>query len=163
VPPTLVRPAHRTLERGRQSPRKGDGHLFHIRLGQRRDVKPARRVSSITIGPLRPSRALQRHPRRCGSTGRQDATTPAVVCPTASRQPHPRANVRTTTKWEAPTPPPWKPLLDGYTACHDALQAARFSWTAVYPAILCVMPLHVIRIVRHVCKLLLMDKTRIHL
>jgi hypothetical protein len=36
--------------------------LFHARPGQRRDIKPARRVSSVTIGPVRPSRALQRHP-----------------------------------------------------------------------------------------------------
>jgi hypothetical protein len=102
---------------------------------------------------MKPFWALQRHPRRCGSMGRQDAATPAAVHPTASCQLRPRASVRMTTKREAPTPPPSKPLMDGYSAHHDALPVERFSRTAVYSATLCAIPLHVIRIVRHVCKL----------
>jgi hypothetical protein len=131
--------------------------LFPALPGQRRDVEPVRRVSSITIGPVQPSPLPRRHrghhPRRCGSTGRQDAAMPAAVHPTASRQLRPRASIRTTTKREAHTPPPSKPLLDGYRARHDALPAARFSRTAIYSATLCAIPLHVIRIVWHVCKL----------
>jgi hypothetical protein len=47
-----------------------------------------------------PSRALQHHLRRCGSSGQQDITTPATVRSPALRQPNPRADVRTTTKQE---------------------------------------------------------------
>jgi hypothetical protein len=84
--------------------------------------------------------------------GRQDAATPAVVRLTASRQLHTRVSVRTTTKWEAPTPPPSKPLLDGYRARRDALPEARCARMAVYSTTLCAIPLHVIRTVRHDCK-----------
>jgi hypothetical protein len=60
------------------------------------------------------------HPRHCGNPERQDDTTPAVVHLTASRQPHPRVNVRTATKREVPTRPPSKPLLGGNKTHHDA-------------------------------------------
>jgi hypothetical protein len=100
-----------------------------------------------------PSRALQHHPRHWGSTGRPDTATPATVHLTTSRQPHPRVSVRTTTREEAPTPLPSKPLLDGYRARHDALPEARFARTAVNSTTLHTMPLHVIRTVRHDCKL----------
>jgi hypothetical protein len=102
---------------------------------------------------MTPSRALQHHPRRCGSTGRQDAATLAAVRLTASRQLHPRVSARTTTKQKISTPPPSKPLLGGHRACHDALPEARFARTAVYSTILCAMPSHVARTVRHACKL----------
>jgi hypothetical protein len=39
VPPTLVRPTHRTLEKGRRSPRRGDERLLHARTGLCRDVR----------------------------------------------------------------------------------------------------------------------------
>jgi hypothetical protein len=84
--------------------------------------------------------------------GRQDAATPVVVRLTTSRQLHTRVSVRTTTKWEAPTPPPSKPLLDGYRARRDALPEARCARMAVYSTTLCAIPLHVIRTVRHDCK-----------
>jgi hypothetical protein len=76
-------------------------------------------------------------------TGRQNAATPAAVCPVASRQPHPRAYVRATPKQAIPTTPPSKPLLDGYRARHDAPPDARFTRTAVYSTTLYTMPLHV--------------------
>jgi hypothetical protein len=101
----------------------------------------------------RPSRALQCHPRRCGSTGRQDAAMLAVVRPTASRQLHPRISVRTTTKREISTPPPSKPLLGIYRARHDAPSKARFARTAVHSVALSAMPSHVARTVWHACKL----------
>jgi hypothetical protein len=62
VPPTLVRPTRCTLKRGRWSPRKGYGRLSRARPGRCRDVEPVRRVSSVTIGPVRPSPPPRRHP-----------------------------------------------------------------------------------------------------
>jgi hypothetical protein len=67
VLPTLVRTERRILERGRRNPRKGDGRLFHARPGQRRDVGPVRRVSSVTIGPVRPSPPPRHHPGHCSA------------------------------------------------------------------------------------------------
>jgi hypothetical protein len=56
--------------------------------GQRRDVGPAGPVTSVAIGPVRPSPPsptpslpLHHHPRRCGSVRRRDAATPATVPP----------------------------------------------------------------------------------
>jgi hypothetical protein len=62
VPPTLARSARRTLEGGRLNPRKEDGRLLRARSGQRRDVRPVKRISSVTIGPVRPSPPPRRHP-----------------------------------------------------------------------------------------------------
>jgi hypothetical protein len=45
VPPTPVRPAHRTLEKERQSPRREDARPLNDRTGRRRDVRPAERSS----------------------------------------------------------------------------------------------------------------------
>jgi hypothetical protein len=131
----------------------GGGRLFHARQGQHRDVGLVRRVSSLTIDPVRPTPPLQRHPRHCGSTGRQDAATLATVRLTASRQLHPRVSVRTTTKREISTPPPLKPPLDGHRARHDTPPEARFARTAVYSMILCAIPPHVVSTARHACKL----------
>jgi hypothetical protein len=118
--------------------------------GQRRDVGSAGPVTSVAIGPVRPSPssptpsgALHHHHQHCGGMGRQDAATPAAVRPVASRQPHPRANVRTTTKRVTPTSPPSKPLLDGYRARQDAPPDTRFARTAAYSVALYAMPLHV--------------------
>jgi hypothetical protein len=65
--PTLVRPARRTLERGRRSPRKGEGCLSRAHPGRRRDVRPVRRVPSVTIDPVEPSIPARRHPGRCNT------------------------------------------------------------------------------------------------
>jgi hypothetical protein len=159
-PPTPVRSTCRTLERGRRSPRREDGRLLHTCTELRRDVGPAGPVTSVAIGPVRPSPpsptpspALHHHPQHCGGTGRQDASTPVVVCPASSRQPHPRAYVWAMTKRATPTTPPSKPLLDGYRAHHDAPPDARFTRTAVYSITLYTMPLHIDKIVSHTCKL----------
>jgi hypothetical protein len=113
----------------------------------RRDQSPP--SPSVLCGHPRRPRC---HPRHCititntvGGVGtrRQDATTPAAVRPAASRQPHPRANVWTMTKRATPTPPPLKPLVDGYKVCHDAPPDARFARTTVYSTTLYAMPLHV--------------------
>jgi hypothetical protein len=66
------------LETGRWNPQKAYDRLLRTRLGRRRDVRPARRVPSVTSGPLRPSRALQCHPRHCGSPGRQTPPHPPL-------------------------------------------------------------------------------------
>jgi hypothetical protein len=90
----------------RAAPSKKDGGALEGKTGdyaapaqgQRRDVGPAGPVTSVAIGPVRPSppsptpsRALHHYPQHCWGTGRQDAATPAVVRPVAPRQPHPRA------------------------------------------------------------------------
>jgi hypothetical protein len=67
VLPTLVRLVRRTLERGRRNPRKGDGRLFRARPGQHRDIRPVRRVSSVTIGPVWQSLPPRRHPGHCSA------------------------------------------------------------------------------------------------
>jgi hypothetical protein len=100
-----------------------------------------------------PSRALHHHLLHCGGTGRQDAARPAAVHPAASRQPHPRANVWTTTEQEVSTPPPSKPFLDGHRTRHDVSLEARFARTAFYPTTLYTTPLHVDKTVWHACKL----------
>jgi hypothetical protein len=56
-----------TIERGRQNPRKGDGRLSCTRPGRRRDVGLVRRVSSVTISPVRPSPLPRRHPGHCST------------------------------------------------------------------------------------------------
>jgi hypothetical protein len=81
---TLVRPERCTLERGRQNLQKRDGHLFRACPGQRRDVRPVRRVSSVTIGPVRPSPPPRHHPRHCGAIPdamgvRGDKTLPRLL------------------------------------------------------------------------------------
>jgi hypothetical protein len=65
VPPTPIRPTHRTLEKGQQSPRRGDVRLLHARTGLHRDVRPAGAVTSVTIGPVRPSPPSRCHPGHC--------------------------------------------------------------------------------------------------
>jgi hypothetical protein len=62
VPPIPVRPAHRTLEKGWQNPRREDTRLLHARTGRRRDVMSVGAVTSISIGPVRPSPPSRRHP-----------------------------------------------------------------------------------------------------
>jgi hypothetical protein len=71
----------RTLERGRRSPRKGDGRLLHARTGLHRDVRPAGPVTSVAIGHVRPSPPYQHHPGHCITIsytvgGRGDRTPP---------------------------------------------------------------------------------------
>jgi hypothetical protein len=127
VPPTPVRPTRRTLERGRRSPRMEDGRLLHALTGLRRDAGPTGPVTSVAIGPMRPSpssptpsRALHHHPQHCGGGG--DKTPPRrLLCalwPPVSRtlepmygqrpnkrplQRHPR-NCSWTDTWHAMTP-----------------------------------------------------------
>jgi hypothetical protein len=148
-------PRKRTAE-----PSKVGGRLFHARTGPCRDVGSVRRVPSVAIGPVQPSPPSWRHPRHCsaipdavGSTGLRDAATPAAVPRTASRQLHPRISTWATTERKTPTPPPSKPLLDGYRTRHDVPPEARFTRTAVYSTTLHTMPSRVARIVRRACKL----------
>jgi hypothetical protein len=132
------------------APSKEDGGA--LEKGTDAYVAPAQDGAAIPA-TTPPSRALQHHPQRCGSTGRQGATTPAVVQPPTFRQPDHRNDACTTTREEAPTPPPSKPLLDGYKARHDALPEARLARTAVYSTALYTIPPHVAETVQHDCKL----------
>jgi hypothetical protein len=162
VPPTLVRLMRRALERGRQNPRRGGGGRTSIpRLPRTTPWRQAsgtghlrrRRSYAAILAVPTPSRALHRHPLCCAGTGWQDAATPAVVRPTDSCQPHPRVGVRTTTLRRTSTLPPSKPLLGGHRARHDAPPEARFARTVVHSVVLCTIPPHVARTVRHACKL----------
>jgi hypothetical protein len=91
VPPTLVRTERRTLERGRRNPRIGDGRLFHARPGQHRDNGLVRRVSSVTISPVRPSPPPRRHLGHCSAipnaVGVQGNKTPPRLLLCALRPP----------------------------------------------------------------------------
>jgi hypothetical protein len=106
-------------------------------------------VTSVAIGPVRPSPPLHHHPRRCGSVRRQDATTPATVPRTASRQRHPRVLTWADTEQATSTSPPLKPPLDAHRMRHDAPLEARFIRTAVYSVALYAIPPHVDKTVRH--------------
>jgi hypothetical protein len=84
VPPTLVRPAHRSLEGWRRNPRKEDECLFRASPRQHCDVGPARRVSSVTVGPVRPSPPPRRHLEHCSTIPdtvgvRGDKTPPRLL------------------------------------------------------------------------------------
>jgi hypothetical protein len=65
VPPTLVWPARHTLEKGRWNPRGDNAQLLRASTGRRRDVRPVGAVTSVAIGPVRPSPSLRRHPSHC--------------------------------------------------------------------------------------------------
>jgi hypothetical protein len=114
------------LERGWQNPRKRYGDLPRSHAGQRRDVGPVGRVSSVTPCPVRPSPPLCHHPEHCniipGTVGAQDDKTsphpqlctlrPSVSCTLESAY-------KRRPKREVATQPPSKPLLDGYRTRHD--------------------------------------------
>jgi hypothetical protein len=141
----MPHPRKRTAE-----PSKGDRRLFCARTGPCRDVV---RVRAVTISPVQPSQPLQRHPRRCGKTQRQDIAMPTVVPCAASRQWHPRISMRAATERATPMPPPSKPLLDGYRARHDVPPEAGFARMVVYSVALYATPPHVDKTVWHACKL----------
>jgi hypothetical protein len=150
VPPTPIRLERRTLERGRRNPRRGTDACSALARGH-----------AVTSGASPPSPSAlcghrsycKRHPRCCGNTRRQDIATPTAASRTASRQRHPRISMRAATERATPTPPPSKPLLDGYRARHDVPQEARFAKTAVYSTALDALPPHIDETVWHTCKL----------
>jgi hypothetical protein len=115
------------LEGGRQNTLKRYRRLPRARIGQRRDIRPVERVSSVTSALCGPPRRCAAIPGTaapslalCGSLERQDIATTAAVRPPALHQLHPRVSVRMATKQGILTQPPSKPLLDGYRARHDA-------------------------------------------
>jgi hypothetical protein len=65
VPPTLVRPTHHPLEKGRRNPRREDARLLLARTGRCRDVRIVGAVTSVAISPVRPSPPPRRHPGHC--------------------------------------------------------------------------------------------------
>jgi hypothetical protein len=74
VPPTPVRLAPRALEKGQWNPRRDNTQLLCTCVGRRRDVRPVGAVTSVAIGPVRPSRPLHHHTQCCGTCG--DRTPP---------------------------------------------------------------------------------------
>jgi hypothetical protein len=154
VPPTPIRPAHLTLEKGRRNPQRDDARLLCPRTGRRRDVRPVGAVTFVAVSPVRPSWPLHHHTRRCGSMRRRDTATPATVPCTASCQRHPRILTRTALERATSTPPPSKPLLETHRTRHDAPPEAGFARTTVYSVALYAMPPHVARTVWHACNLL---------
>jgi hypothetical protein len=87
VPPSFVRLTRRALEGGRQNPRKGDEHFFHVYTGLHRDVRPAGTVFSVAISPVRPSPPLRRH---CNATPGTEAPSPTLLRRTGTRHRHAR-------------------------------------------------------------------------
>jgi hypothetical protein len=160
VPPTPVRPARRTPRRRTAEPSKRVQTPTPLPAGRRREDRLVEHVSSSNSAVVLSSRALQRHPWCCGSTGRQDITTPATIRLPTLRQRNPRADVRTTTKPGAPTPLPSKPLLDGHRTRRDVLPEARFARTANHSVVLYTIPSHVIRCSTTVSRLPLAYKRR---
>jgi hypothetical protein len=65
VPPTPIRPAHCTLEKGRWNPGRDDARLLCACTGRCRDVRPVGAVTSAAISPVRPSPPPQHHPGHC--------------------------------------------------------------------------------------------------
>jgi hypothetical protein len=84
VPPTPVRPALRTLEKGQRNPRRDDTQLLCTCTGRHHDVRPVGAVTFVAIGPVGPSRPLHHQARRCGTCG--DKTPPRQ--PLCLVQPH---------------------------------------------------------------------------
>jgi hypothetical protein len=160
VPPTPVRPAHYTLEKGRRNPRRDDARLLCARTGRCRDIKLVGAVTSVAIGPVQPSPHRNAIPATASpyptlwNMRRQDSATPATVPCTASCQRHPQVLARTAPERATSTPPPSKPLLETHRARHDAPSEEGFARTTVYSVALYVIPLHVAEIVWHTCKLL---------
>jgi hypothetical protein len=70
------------------------------------------------------------------------------------RQRHPRVFTWTALERTTSTPPPSKLLMGAHRTHRDALPEARFARTAIYSMALYTMPPHVVRTVRHACKLL---------
>jgi hypothetical protein len=65
VPPTPVRQAHRTLEKGQRNPQRDDAQLLYARTGRRRHVSPVGAVTSVAIGPVRQPPSPRCHPGHC--------------------------------------------------------------------------------------------------
>jgi hypothetical protein len=125
--------------------------------GQRCDVGLAGQVTSVTIGPVRPSppspmpsRPLHHHPDAVEACGDETPLRQLLYPRTGSRQRHSRVLTRAVAE---STPPPSKLLLDAHRTRHDAPPEARFARMVVYSTTLYTMPLHVDEIVRHACKL----------
>jgi hypothetical protein len=94
VPPTPIRPPHRTSRKRTTEPSKEVRTSTLHRAGRRCDVGLVGRISSITSGPVQPSLPLYHHPRHCstilGDVGaRDDKTSPhpllCILRPSVSR------------------------------------------------------------------------------
>jgi hypothetical protein len=156
VPPTPVRLTRCTLEKGRRSPRRGDERLLHARTGLHRDVRPVGAVTSVAIGPVRPSPPSRRHPGHC-------ITIPDAVEVCGDRTPPRRLlclvlpHVNGTLESSRERPSNRRPLCRHPRSCswtrHDAPPEARFARTVIYSMALYAMPPHIDKTVWKRCKL----------
>jgi hypothetical protein len=163
MPP--MRAAHSKKD-GRALEGKTNNYTMSVQ-GQRRDIGPAGPVTSVAIGPVRPSppsptpsRPLHHPPGHCitlpdAVEACGDGTPPhQLLYPhMALRQQHPRVLTRAVAGQETSTPPPSKPLLDAHRTHHDTPPEARFARMAIYSVTLYTMPLHIGEIVWYACKL----------
>jgi hypothetical protein len=158
VPPTSVRPARCTLERGRRNPRKGYGHL------------PAPTQNSVVTSDERsaspPSPSAQcGHPRRCATIPGTAAPSPVLWEPGTTRHHH----TRCCAPYGLPSAAPSSQRTDGdqtgspHTATLETAPVReqvlprrptgeRFARTAINSTALYTIPPHVIRTERHNCK-----------
>jgi hypothetical protein len=156
LPSTPVRPAHRTLEKGRRNPQREDARLLRARTGWRRDVRLAPERS-----PPSPS-ALCDHPGHCITIldvveARGNGTPPHQ--PLCLVRPNVNGTIESSCGWPSneqplrhPLPP--KPLLDAHRTRHDASPEAGFARTVVCSVALYAKPPHIARTIWHACKLL---------
>jgi hypothetical protein len=146
------------LERGQRNPRKRYGCLPRACAGQRHDIRPVERVSSVTSGSVRPSPPLCHHPGPCSTIlgvveARDDKTSHAHCCasydipsaePSSQRTDGDRTGSSNAATLEAA--PGWVQDLPRRPP------GARFVRTTVNSATLCAMPPCVsLRTVRHDC------------
>jgi hypothetical protein len=142
VPPTPVPPPRRPS-------RKRYNHRPCAHLGWCHDVRPAKRVSSVTSGPVRPSPSLCRHPGRCNvvpstvETQINETSSHRPLCglrSSISRALHPSYGWQTNKSFSATT------LEDDPGRAHDSPRrppGARFARTTIDSTILCAMPPYV--------------------
>jgi hypothetical protein len=158
----------RLLPYGRcTAPSKGDGGTLE---GKTDDYSTPAQDYAVMSG--RRGQSL-RHHRSCAAIPAIPNTIPGIVSPSPSlwgdgvtRRRHAGCcapcGLLLAATWSQctdddhtgdPTPPPSKPLLDGYRAHHDAPPDARFARTAVYSMALRIMQVHVDKTMQHACKL----------
>jgi hypothetical protein len=156
-PRGTVRP---TPEKGRRNPRRDDAQLLYARTGRRRDVRPVGAVTSVALGPVRPSPSSRFHPGHC-------ITIPDTMEHAATGHRH---AIHSVTYGLPSTAPSSRPAGGGLTStlyattleavhvwAQDAPRRPARSGirrTTVYSMALHAMPLHVGKILWHARKLL---------
>jgi hypothetical protein len=146
-------------EEGRRSPRRATdvystlAQDYVVTSGQRDRSPPSSSVlcghprRPITIpGTASPSPTLWGY----GATRRRHASCCAPYGLLSAAPSSRRTDDDSTEDFNTP---PSKLLLGGHRACHNAPSEARFARTAIHSVVMCTIPPHVARTVRHACKL----------